>query len=166
MKSILRYTGLVFFWVLIWGAGNTPAETLQDAVHYMLQTHPEVRAVAFNRLARDEEVKKARADYWPTLDLSYSYGINEEYVPNDANNETDIFVSGFNERFVRLNGNRDAEDHGKVDQDDDPIDQLEHPGSPLAAASAARMNSRGATCALPMQRASTTPKRLSPRRYS
>ena len=84
MKSILRYTGLLVFWVLIWGTGSTPAETLQDSVHYMLQTHPEVRAVAFNRLARDEEVKKARADYWPTLDVSYSYGINEEYHPNDA----------------------------------------------------------------------------------
>jgi len=77
MKSMLRYTGLVFFGVLIWGVGNLQAETLQDAVYYMLQTNPEIRAVSFNRLARDEEVKQARSGYWPTVDVSYSNGTTE-----------------------------------------------------------------------------------------
>jgi adhesin transport system outer membrane protein len=44
----------------------------------MLQTNPEIRAVSFNRLARDEEVKQARAGYFPTLDVSYSYGFNDQ----------------------------------------------------------------------------------------
>jgi adhesin transport system outer membrane protein len=81
MKSILKYSGLILFGVLIWGAGNSQAETLQDAVHYMLQTNPEIRAVSFNRLARDEEVKQAQAGYWPTLDVSYSAGYNDQDHP-------------------------------------------------------------------------------------
>ncbi len=60
--------------VLIWGAGYSQAETLQEAVQYILQTNPEIRAVSFNRLARDQEVTQAQAGYWPTLDASYSTG--------------------------------------------------------------------------------------------
>ena len=77
MKSILRFSGLIAFGVLIWGVGNSQAETLQDAVHYMLQTNPEIRAISFNRLARDEEVKQAKAGYWPTLDVSHSTGVSD-----------------------------------------------------------------------------------------
>jgi adhesin transport system outer membrane protein len=68
---------------MIWGVGQTRAETLQDAVHYMLQTHPQVRAQSWNRLARDEEVKQARADYLPTLDVQYSLGYNDEDEPDN-----------------------------------------------------------------------------------
>jgi len=53
------------------------AETLQDAVYYMLQTNPDIRAQSFNRLARDEEVIQARSGYWPTVDVSYSTGIQK-----------------------------------------------------------------------------------------
>ena len=86
MKSILSYSGLIVLWVLIWGTGNSQAETLQDAVHYMLQTNPEIRAISFNRLARDEEVKQAQAGYWPTLDVFASAGVSEE--DNYLNDET------------------------------------------------------------------------------
>ncbi|MBW2466568.1 MAG: TolC family outer membrane protein [Deltaproteobacteria bacterium] len=82
MKSILRYAGLLVLGGLIWGVGNLQAETLPDAVHHMLQTNPEIRAVSFNRLARDEEVKQARADYWPTLDISYSTGLVDRIHPD------------------------------------------------------------------------------------
>ena len=61
MKAILRYAGLMVFGVLIWGVGNSQAETLQDAVNYMLQTNPERRAMQWNRSARDEEGKQAAA---------------------------------------------------------------------------------------------------------
>ena len=83
MKSTLRYTGLIFVGVLIWGVGNLQAETLQDAVYYMLQTNPEIRAQSFNRLARNEEVTQARAGYWPTVDISYSAGYLNEDQPID-----------------------------------------------------------------------------------
>jgi adhesin transport system outer membrane protein len=83
MKLILRYAGLIVLGGLIWGVGNLQAETLQDAVHYMLQTNPEIRAVSWNRLARDEEVKQAQSGYWPTLDISYSTGLINRDHPND-----------------------------------------------------------------------------------
>lgn len=85
MKSMLRYTGLIFVGVLIWGVGNLQAETLQDAVYYMLQTNPEIRAQSFNRLARNDEVTQARAGYWPTVDISYSAGyLNEDHPIDDT----------------------------------------------------------------------------------
>ena len=84
MKSILRYLGLMGLGVLVWGAANSQAETLQDAVHYMLQTNPEIKAVSWNRLARDEEVKQAQARYWPTFDVSYSAGVDDLDNLNNA----------------------------------------------------------------------------------
>jgi adhesin transport system outer membrane protein len=77
MKAILRYAGLMVLGVLIWGVGNSQAESLQDAVNYMLQTNPEIRAISWNRLARDEEVKQAAAGYWPILDVSYTAGVDD-----------------------------------------------------------------------------------------
>jgi adhesin transport system outer membrane protein len=77
MKSILSYSGFIILGVFILGVGNSQAETLHDAVHFMLQTNPEIRAVYFNRLARDEEVIQARSGYFPTLDVSSSYGVEK-----------------------------------------------------------------------------------------
>src|SRR5210317_116512 len=77
MKSILRYSGFILLGFFIWGTGSSQAETLHDAVHFMLQTNPEIRAVSFNRLARDEEVIQARSGYFPTLDVSSSYGVEK-----------------------------------------------------------------------------------------
>ncbi len=61
-----------------------PAETLQDAIKTVLSTNPDVRSAAHNRLARDEEVRQARAGYFPTLDVQG--GAGKDYVdkPIDA----------------------------------------------------------------------------------
>ncbi|MBW2485376.1 MAG: TolC family outer membrane protein [Deltaproteobacteria bacterium] len=78
MNSISRYVGTLLLVILvwgIWGAGNSQSETLQDAVGHMLFTNPEVRAIGYNRLAREEEVKQAVAGYGPILDISTSYGV-------------------------------------------------------------------------------------------
>ncbi|MCK5503751.1 MAG: TolC family protein, partial [Thermodesulfovibrionia bacterium] len=77
MKFIFRYPVFIVLGFLILWVGNSQAETLHDAVHYMLQTNPEIRAVSFNRQARDEEVKQARSGYFPTLDASYSAGVDD-----------------------------------------------------------------------------------------
>ena len=84
MKLILKFTGFMVLGVLIWGAGYSQAETLQEAVQYILQTNPEIRAVSFNRLARDQEVTQAQAGYWPTLDASYSTGWTDHDKPIDG----------------------------------------------------------------------------------
>ncbi|MHB8809369.1 MAG: TolC family outer membrane protein [Desulfobulbaceae bacterium] len=58
-------------------------ETLQEAVKYMIETHPDVRTVVYNRLARDQEVKQARAGYFPELGFSAGAGFQEFNEPVD-----------------------------------------------------------------------------------
>lgn len=87
MKLVFRYLGIIVFGaILFWCTGDLQAETLQDAVHYMLQTNPEIRAISFNRQARDEEVKQAQAGYWPIIDVSHGRGVSE--IDNYLNDDT------------------------------------------------------------------------------
>lgn len=83
MKLTVRYLGALTLGALIAGTGSAHAETLQEAVHYMLQTNPDVKSIAYNRLARGEEVKQARAGYLPSLDISYGAGIVDQDNPFD-----------------------------------------------------------------------------------
>jgi len=77
MKLIFKCFGIILSGALLLIPGSLYAETLQEAVHYMLQTNPEIRAASFNRQARDEEVKQAQSGYWPILDVSYGAGVSE-----------------------------------------------------------------------------------------
>lgn len=83
MKTAFRYLSIVVLGLLVWGAGASQAETLQDAVQHMLQTNPEIRAIAYNRLARDQEVTQARAGYLPVIDISYGAGVEDQKDPFD-----------------------------------------------------------------------------------
>ncbi|MBU1183106.1 MAG: TolC family outer membrane protein [Proteobacteria bacterium] len=74
MKSFFKCMVIVGVSVLLWGGGNARGETLEEAIRYVLQTNPDIRAVAYNRLARDQEVIQAKGGYFPTLDSSISYG--------------------------------------------------------------------------------------------
>ena len=76
MKFFLKYAGIVVVGVLMLGSGSAQGETLQDAVKHMLQTNPEIKAVSYNRLARDQQVIQAQGGYFPTLDVSHSSGID------------------------------------------------------------------------------------------
>jgi adhesin transport system outer membrane protein len=61
--------------------GMAQGETLQEAVKYMIDTNPDVRTVVYNRLARDQEVKQARAGYFPELTFSAGAGFQEVDEP-------------------------------------------------------------------------------------
>ncbi len=50
------------------------AETLQGAIKYMINTHPDIRTVVYNRLGRDQQVKQARYGYFPKLDFIAGVG--------------------------------------------------------------------------------------------
>jgi len=95
MKSLIKYLSVIVPGVLFWFPLCLNAETLPEAVHYMLQTNPEIRAISFNRQARDEEVKQARADYWPILDVSYGAGYSDidNYLDDDSTNPQSTVVS-------------------------------------------------------------------------
>ncbi|MBU5637804.1 TolC family outer membrane protein [Geomonas sp. Red69] len=62
-------------------AGAAQAETLQDAVQYMLRSNPEVRANYYNKVAREKEVRQAKAGYLPTMDLSLAAGVTRQHEP-------------------------------------------------------------------------------------
>ncbi len=55
-------------------AGAVSAATLQEAVNTTIKTNPDVLAVSNERNAVSEEVKQARAGYFPTLDLAIGTG--------------------------------------------------------------------------------------------
>jgi len=95
MRSIFKCLGIIVSGGLLWIPGSLCAETLQDAVHYMLQTNPEIRAASFNRQARDEEVKQAQSDYWPILDVSYGAGVSEidNYLDDGTSHPQSTVVS-------------------------------------------------------------------------
>jgi len=67
--------------VLVTGAGVVQAETLQDAVSFMLKSNPDVRAQSYNRMAREKEVRQAKAGYLPTIDVSVSAGLDRQHEP-------------------------------------------------------------------------------------
>jgi adhesin transport system outer membrane protein len=78
MRSFFKCAGIVGINVLLLlGGGSAQGETLQNEIKYVLQTNPEIRAVAYNRLARDQEVIQAKGGYFPTLDASLSTGIDQ-----------------------------------------------------------------------------------------
>lgn len=76
MRRYLFCAGVVALGMLFFGSGSARGETLQDAVKYMLQTSPEIKAASYNRLARDQEVIQAKGGYYPTLDAYQSLGVD------------------------------------------------------------------------------------------
>ncbi|MFV0436497.1 MAG: TolC family outer membrane protein [Desulfopila sp.] len=63
------------------------AETLQDAVKTLIATNPDIRSSAYNRLARDQEVRQARSGYFPTVDLEA--GAGKDYVDKPIDHNLD-----------------------------------------------------------------------------
>lgn len=66
-----------------WGS-LAGAETLQEAVKYTIDTNPDVRAGAYNRLARDQEVRQAFSAYYPSLDVVGGIGYTDADEPVDG----------------------------------------------------------------------------------
>lgn len=63
------------------------AESLQEAVQTTIATNPDIRSVAHNRLARDQEVRQARSGFFPRIDLEA--GAGKDYVDKPFNDDLD-----------------------------------------------------------------------------
>jgi adhesin transport system outer membrane protein len=81
MNVYLKHLGILVVSVFILGSSSAQGETLQEAINYLLQTNPEIRAVSWNRMARDEEVTQAKSGYFPSIDISAGTGIQELQEP-------------------------------------------------------------------------------------
>ncbi|AGF78298.1 type I secretion outer membrane protein, TolC family [Desulfocapsa sulfexigens DSM 10523] len=80
--------------VLLFDGSSLPAETLQDAIDTMLQTNPEIRSMAHNRLGRDQEVKQARSGYLPELNFIAGVGVADYQEPeSDTGNPEQYTLS-------------------------------------------------------------------------
>lgn len=80
IAALTLWSGLAF-------APGVGAETVQDAVKHLINSNPDVRAAAHNRLARDQEVKQARSGYFPTLD--FESGAGKDYVDKPFDDDLD-----------------------------------------------------------------------------
>lgn len=69
----------------VWLIAGSPvrSETLTEAVAEIIKSNPEVKALGYNRLARDEEVVQARSGYLPTLDFVAGAGVEDVQKPED-----------------------------------------------------------------------------------
>ncbi|MDO8945607.1 MAG: TolC family outer membrane protein [Desulfocapsaceae bacterium] len=70
---------------LLFDGSCLQAETLQDAIGTMLQTNPEIRSMAHNRLGRDEEVRQAKSGYLPEINFSAGVGVQDIQEPTNDN---------------------------------------------------------------------------------
>ncbi len=62
-------------------AEDPRVDTLEAAVQRVLETHPEIRAAAYGRRARDWEVVQSRASFLPSLDGYASWGYMKQDRP-------------------------------------------------------------------------------------
>ncbi len=70
------------------------AESLQEAVKTTIESNPDIRSVAHNRLARDQQIRQARSGYFPTLEVSGGVGVDDVNEPfDDTLNPQEIRIS-------------------------------------------------------------------------
>lgn len=82
MKRELKLIGILFSGFFLMGAsGVAKAETLSEAVAYMIKAHPDVRSQSYSRLATEQEVLQAKAGYLPTIDFTAGAGVNRQHEP-------------------------------------------------------------------------------------
>jgi len=70
------------------------SETLQEAVKTTIESNPDIRSVAHNRRARDQQIRQARSGYFPTLEVSGGLGVDDVNEPfDDTLNPQEIRIS-------------------------------------------------------------------------
>lgn len=81
MKLSRNFLAVATLGIFMAGTGAVQAETLQDAVTFMLKSNPDVRSQYYNRMAREKEVRQAKAGYLPTIDASVAAGLDRQHQP-------------------------------------------------------------------------------------
>lgn len=81
MRFLNKHLVVVITAVIFMSSGVASGETLQDAIKYMLQTNPNIKAESYNRLAKDQEVLQAKAGYYPSVGVSSGTGVTNQSHP-------------------------------------------------------------------------------------
>jgi adhesin transport system outer membrane protein len=90
--------------ILAMSVNFAQAETLQDAVKHLLKANPEIRAQSYNRMARDLEVRQAKAGYLPTIDLYAGTGYDRHYRPTYDTTYPDFATISVRQNVFRFFG--------------------------------------------------------------
>lgn len=106
MKKLKTLNWLVATGLLVMSPSLVQAETLQDAVRYLLKENPEVRSQSYNRMAKDLEVRQAKAGYLPTIDLSAGTGYDRHYRPVDDTTYPDFATISIRQNVFRFFGTK------------------------------------------------------------
>lgn len=69
---------------LLFMAQTVQGETLNEAVGLMISTNPDIRSVAHNRLARDQELRQSRSGFWPKIDANVGAGFDDFHAPIES----------------------------------------------------------------------------------
>lgn len=104
MKKGKTFSWFVAAGFLVMSASLVQAETIQDAVKYLLKANPEVRAQAYSRMAKDLEVRQAKAGYLPTIDLYAGTGYDRHYRPVDDTTYPDFATISIRQNVFRFFG--------------------------------------------------------------
>ncbi|MFH2011120.1 MAG: TolC family outer membrane protein [Pseudomonadota bacterium] len=99
MKNYFKLLGLVVIGIVFLGSNIAQGETLQDAVKYMLESNPDIKAIAYNRLAKDQEVTQAKAGFYPSIDFAASYGLQHDIYPTRVNTWPTEYILGLRQNL-------------------------------------------------------------------
>jgi adhesin transport system outer membrane protein len=81
MSNFYKHLMVLVTVILFMNGGLAWGETLKDAIKYMLQTNPDIIAGAHNRLAKEQEVRQAKANYYPNVYVSSGVGVTNQSHP-------------------------------------------------------------------------------------
>ncbi|MGB1270536.1 MAG: TolC family protein, partial [Endozoicomonas sp.] len=122
-RFLFLLTGVMAGW-LTWNI-EVKAESLEEVLGEALLVNPQAK-VALNRLkARQEAIGKAKAGFWPSLDIAAAIGGQSKDTPNDAEDDKHTYTrkeasfsikqslfAGFN----TLNSVREAKKNSQAEQ--------------------------------------------------
>lgn len=81
MKTSIRLLSGLASAIFIMAGSIAQAENLPEAVDFMLKSHPDIRSQSYNRMAKEKEVRQAKAGYLPTIDVSAGTGVSRQHQP-------------------------------------------------------------------------------------
>ncbi|MCV6620302.1 MAG: TolC family outer membrane protein [Cellvibrionaceae bacterium] len=76
---------------LVTSVGTTAqAQTIQEAIRTAINSHPEVSAAKHEVLAREQEIKGAKAGYLPTVDVAAGFGKEDTKSPTTGQQDVSL----------------------------------------------------------------------------